>query len=698
MKSKIFAIIAIFTAIATTGFVSHRLNDIEKNKIIMETMMASLDQMHFEKHTLDNDFSEKVFKQFVENLDYRKIFLLQEDIDAMTKFKYKIDDEIQGKSFDLFYLAQDIYFKRIAEAEKYFQEALKKPFDFTTNEVIETDGEKLAYAKDKKELKERWRLLMKYTVMTKLATKLDVQEDSTVKIETDSVPKTFTELEEKSRADVLKTYNDWHHRLVKTDEHDLLSFYLNAIAAYFDPHTQYFPPEDKENFDISMSGKLEGIGATLSQANAYIKVEQIVPGSPCWKQGELEVGDLILKVAQASAEPVDVVDMRLDDAIKMIRGKKGTEVRLTVKKADGTIKIIPIVRDEVIIDETYAKSAIVKNPKTGERIGYIYLPKFYADFNDSKGRRCAKDIADEIKKLKQDNISGIVLDLRNNGGGSLTDVVDMVGLFIEQGPVVQVKARYAEPQVMRDSDKNVLYDGPLAVMVNEFSASASEILAAAVQDYGRGVIVGSTHTFGKGSVQRFVPFDQMVRGHDDIKPLGDLKITTQKFYRINGGTTQLEGVKSDIVLPDAYSKLDMGEKDLDNPLKWDEILRADYQKSALKIDFEALKRNSNQRVLADTSFQFVNSYADFMKQENDETTDVLNLEKYRAKQKVNSQKSKRYRNVLKRSSEFGFQALKADSATIYGDTIQTERFVRWQKELTKDIYIHETVKIVSEMK
>ncbi len=698
MKSKIFAIIAIFTAIATTGFVSHRLNDIEKNKIIMETMMASLDQMHFEKHTLDNDFSEKVFKQFVENLDYRKIFLLQEDIDAMTKFKYKIDDEIQGKSFDLFYLAQDIYFKRIAEAEKYFQEALKKPFDFTTNEVIETDGEKLAYAKDKKELKERWRLLMKYTVMTKLATKLDVQEDSTVKIETDSVPKTFTELEEKSRADVLKTYNDWHHRLVKTDEHDLLSFYLNAIAAYFDPHTQYFPPEDKENFDISMSGKLEGIGATLSQANAYIKVEQIVPGSPCWKQGELEVGDLILKVAQASAEPVDVVDMRLDDAIKMIRGKKGTEVRLTVKKADGTIKIIPIVRDEVIIDETYAKSAIVKNPKTGERIGYIYLPKFYADFNDSKGRRCAKDIADEIKKLKQDNISGIVLDLRNNGGGSLTDVVDMVGLFIEQGPVVQVKARYAEPQVMRDSDKNVLYDGPLAVMVNEFSASASEILAAAVQDYGRGVIVGSTHTFGKGSVQRFVPFDQMVRGHDDIKPLGDLKITTQKFYRINGGTTQLEGVKSDIVLPDAYSKLDMGEKDLDNPLKWDEILRADYQKSALKIDFEALKRNSNQRVLADTSFQFVNSYADFMKQENDETTDVLNLEKYRAKQKENSQKSKRYRNVIKRSSEFGFQALKADSATIYGDTIQTERFVRWQKELTKDIYIHETVKIVSEMK
>ncbi len=698
MKSKIFAIIAIFTAIATTGFVSHRLNDIEKNKIIMETMMASLDQMHFEKHTLDNDFSEKVFKQFVENLDYRKIFLLQEDIDAMTKFKYKIDDEIQGKSFDLFYLAQDIYFKRIAEAEKYFQEALKKPFDFTTNEVIETDGEKLAYAKDKKELKERWRLLMKYTVMTKLATKLDVQEDSTVKIETDSVPKTFTELEEKSRADVLKTYNDWHHRLVKTDEHDLLSFYLNAIAAYFDPHTQYFPPEDKENFDISMSGKLEGIGATLSQANAYIKVEQIVPGSPCWKQGELEVGDLILKVAQASAEPVDVVDMRLDDAIKMIRGKKGTEVRLTVKKADGTIKIIPIVRDEVIIDETYAKSAIVKNPKTGERIGYIYLPKFYADFNDSKGRRCAKDIADEIKKLKQDNISGIVLDLRNNGGGSLTDVVDMVGLFIEQGPVVQVKARYAEPQVMRDSDKNVLYDGPLAVMVNEFSASASEILAAAVQDYGRGVIVGSTHTFGKGSVQRFVPFDQMVRGHDDIKPLGDLKITTQKFYRINGGTTQLEGVKSDIVLPDAYSKLDMGEKDLDNPLKWDEILRADYQKSALKIDFEALKRNSNQRVLADTSFQFVNSYADFMKQENDETTDVLNLEKYRAKQKENSQKSNRYRNVIKRSSEFGFQALKADSATIYGDTIQTERFVRWQKELTKDIYIHETVKIVSEMK
>ncbi len=696
MKHKIIAVVVILIASLSISFVKNLSDERQKNTIILETMMAGLDQLHFQKQTVDNDFSAKVFDSFLENMDFRKLFFIKEDIELLEKYKYKIDDQIQSKSLDFFYTSKDLYLKRIEESEKYFREALEKPFDFTGNEIIETDGKKMSFAKDKKELKQRWYLMMKYSVMTKLATKLDIQDDSTS--QTDTVPKTYEELEAKAREDILKTYTDWHHRLKKTEEEDILSLYLNAIAAVYDPHTEYFPPKDKENFDISMSGKLEGIGATLSQANAYIKVEQIVPGSPCWKQGELEVGDLILKVAQGNADPVDVVDMRLDDAIKMIRGKKGTEVRLTVKKADGTIIIIPIVRDEVIIAETYAKSAVVKNPKTNEKIGYIYLPKFYADFNDKNGRRCSKDVKAELEKLKAEKVSGIVIDLRNNGGGSLTDVVEMMGYFIPLGPVVQVKARYAEAQLLSDNDKDVQYEGPLAIMVNEFSASASEILAAAVQDYGRGVIVGSPHTFGKGTVQRFVDFDMMVRGNDNLKPLGELKITTQKFYRINGGTTQLEGVKSDIVLPDAYTKLDMGEKDMDYPLGWDEIMRAKFDKSTQIYNIDKIKSESSTRIGADTSFNFVSTYADFMKKETDETTDVLNLEAYRKSQKEKTALNKRYRNAIKRQLDFTVHAPKADSTDIYTDTVQTERFTRWQKELSKDIYLNETIKIVSSMK
>ncbi len=696
MKHKIIAVVVILIASLSISFVKNLSDERQKNTIILETMMAGLDQLHFQKQTVDNDFSAKVFDSFLENMDFRKLFFIKEDIELLEKYKYKIDDQIQSKSLDFFYTSKDLYLKRIEESEKYFREALEKPFDFTGNEIIETDGKKMSFAKDKKELKQRWYLMMKYSVMTKLATKLDIQDDSTS--QTDTVPKTYEELEAKAREDILKTYTDWHHRLKKTEEEDILSLYLNAIAAVYDPHTEYFPPKDKENFDISMSGKLEGIGATLSQANAYIKVEQIVPGSPCWKQGELEVGDLILKVAQGNADPVDVVDMRLDDAIKMIRGKKGTEVRLTVKKADGTIIIIPIVRDEVIIAETYAKSAVVKNPKTNEKIGYIYLPKFYADFNDKNGRRCSKDVKAELEKLKAEKVSGIVIDLRNNGGGSLTDVVEMMGYFIPLGPVVQVKARYAEAQLLSDNDKDVQYEGPLAIMVNEFSASASEILAAAVQDYGRGVIVGSPHTFGKGTVQRFVDFDMMVRGNDNLKPLGELKVTTQKFYRINGGTTQLEGVKSDIVLPDAYTKLDMGEKDMDYPLGWDEIMRAKFDKSTQIYNIDKIKSESSTRIGADTSFNFVSTYADFMKKETDETTDVLNLEAYRKSQKEKTALNKRYRNAIKRQLDFTVHAPKADSTDIYTDTVQTERFTRWQKELSKDIYLNETIKIVSSMK
>ncbi len=697
MKSLTLKLSIIAVLLAGIILTALKTDNPEKNKLILEIMMNGLQQMHYDKHNLDNNFSENVFNLYIEHLDYGKRFFLQEDIDALSKYKYKIDDEIEISSFELQNSASELYMNRMKEVEKYFQAALKKPFDFTTNETYETDPEKISYAKSKKELKERWRLAMKYSVMTKLATKLDIQEDAQKRNDTTVEIKTYEALEAEARKDVLKTYNDWFHRISRTDEKDLVSLYLNAIASYYDPHTQYFPPEDKENFDISMSGTFEGIGATLSQANAYIKVERIVPGSACWKQGDLEAGDIILKVAQGDETPVDVVDMPLKDAIKMIRGKKGTEVRLTVKKADESIMVIPIIRDKVILAETYAKSAIIEDPKTQEKIGYIYLPQFYADFNHKKGRRCSEDIKKEIIKLKTEKIDGMIIDLRNNGGGSLTDVVDMVGLFIETGPVVQVKARYAEPQVYRDKDRSILYEGPLTIMVNEFSASASEIMAAAIQDYGRGIIVGSKQTFGKGTVQRFFGFDRMVKGYDQYKPLGALKLTTQKFYRINGGATQLEGVKSDIILPDAYALLDMGEKDMDFPLKWDEILRADYKKYNHKIDIEKLKHESENRIKNDTAFNYIREYADYMKEATDESLEILNLEKYRKDAKIRKERNKKFKHTVKRASEFKFHILKEDSLRFMTDTIQAESYKSWKKKLEKDIYINETAKITIEM-
>lgn len=693
MKKKNI-LIALFVVVIISAFT---LINLEKNKLILDIMKQSLKVYHYEARNFDNDFSEEVFKLYMEKLDYNKRFFLQSDIDKFSTYKYKIDDAVNEGDFTFYNLTKDVYIQRVTETDKYIKEALKKPFDFTKKDSIELDAKKRTYPLTKKELKKNWRQYLKYSVMTKLANKLEVQEKAIADKDTSVKIKTLKELEEKARQEVTKTYTDWYHRMTKINEKDLLKMYFNSITAFYDPHTEYFPPKDKENFDIRISGKLEGIGATLSQPNAYIKIVSIVPGSACWKQGDLEVGDLILKVAQGDAEPVDVVDMRLDDAIKMIRGKKGTEVRLTVKKADGSIMVIPIIRDVVILEETFAKSIIITDSITNEKIGYIYLPGFYADFDDPDGRRCSIDVKKEVEKLKEEKVDGIIVDLRNNGGGSLMDAVDIVGLFIDKGPVVQVRSRYAMPQVLEDKKAGALYTDDLLIMVNEFSASASEIMAAAIQDYGRGIIVGSKQSFGKGTVQRFIPFDRMTRGNENLKPLGALKITIQKFYRINGGATQLKGVASDIVIPDAYSKLDMGEKDLDNPIAWDEIPKADYEKVKVKYDFNKIRENSLKRIAADTSFSIIEDYSKYLKEERDETLTSLNLEDYKKEQLEREKLSKRFKKANKRHSDLKFKVLKADSLKIYSDTIKTEKAKRWIKDLKKDIYLEESFKIINDM-
>ena len=508
--------------------------------------------VHYAKKNYSDEFSEKFFDMYLERLDYNKKFLLQEDVDQLKKHKSTLDNEINDGTFRFFNLSQELISKRVIESEVYYKDALTAPFDFTQADFIETDQKKLTVPKTKAEMRAAWKTSMKYQVLARLSQLIDEEEkkDSTKTFLPDA--NKLAEMEKDAREKVGKSNADYFYRLLKLNRYDRYYAYLNCIANLYDPHTEFFPPKDKKNFDIQMSGQLEGIGAQLQERDGAIKVSSIVPGSASWKQGQLKAGDIIIKVAQADKEPVDVTSMRLDDAIELIRGKKGTEVRLTIKKPDGSIVIIPIVRDVVILEETYARSSVIENGK--KKIGFIHLPSFYADFAKVNGRRCSKDIRAELEKLQKDHVDGLIIDLRNNGGGSLDDVVKMMGLFIPKGPVVQVMAKDKKiPLVYSDDDGTTLYDGPLAILVNENSASASEILAAALQDYKRAVIIGSKSTFGKGTVQQFVNLDDyLLPQFDTLVPVGSIKLTIQKFYRINGGSTQLKGVEPDIVLPDIY--------------------------------------------------------------------------------------------------------------------------------------------------
>ena len=667
----------------------------EKELAIDQIIIQSLNSAHYSPQTVNNDFSEKVFKLYVQRLDYNKKFLLQSDVNDLKKYERTIDEDINDGKFTFFDKTLDLINKRVDEAQTYYKEILDKPFTFTQNEELELDAEKLQYAKNKEELKEAWRKQLKYQTLSRMVDMMETQEKEKEKSDTVKI-RTKDELEAEARKKVLKTHDDWFKRLKKLNRNDRIAMYFNAVTSIYDPHTEFYPPKDKANFDIGMSGQLEGIGAQLQEKDGVIKVSSIVPGSASYRQGQLKAGDIILKVAQAEAEPVDITDMRLDDAVQLIRGKKGTEVRLTVKKPDANIVIIPIIRDIVVIEETYAQSAILKGNK---KIGYIKLPSFYADFNGGGGRSCSKDIKKELLKLKEENVDGVILDLRYNGGGSLPDVVSMAGLFIEKGPVVQVKSKTGMPHVMDDHDPSVVYDGPLAVMVNSNSASASEIMAAAIQDYKRGIVIGtSPSTFGKGTVQRFYDLDDYLPAqYANIKPLGQVKITTQKFYRISGGATQLKGVIPDITLPDPYYLLDQGEKEQEYPMTWDEITPAAYQPMTPKFSVEKLRAGSEARIKNNSGFALLEEAAKRLKKQKDSTMVSLNFDIYFAEQKRLKAESKKMDELDKEIPGLFVSAITADSLAIAGDTAKIAKVKDWQKNIKKDIYLNETIAIMNDM-
>ncbi len=664
--------------------------------VITENVMSSLLQMgHFKPRNFDDKFSEDVYDLYLKRIDVNKKFLIQSDINELKAMRYSIDDQLKSDKFDFFNRSNELLTKRYAEVESFYKDLLKAPFDFNKDEKIETDPKKINYAADIKSQKEEWRKLFKYQTLVRINEALEAQEKAMLRKDTVIETKSFEAIEKESREKVEKSYIDFFKRLKKVDETDRAGMFLNCVANVFDPHTEFFPPKVKDNFDIQMSGQLEGIGAQLQEKDGVIKVSNIVPGSASWRQGELKAGDVILKVAQGKDEPVDISDMRLDDAVQLIRGKKGTEVRLTVRKPDASTKVIPITRDIVVLDETYAKSLIIEE---GNKVGYLKLPSFYADFNKPGGRRCAVDVKNEIIKLKEQNINGLIIDLRNNGGGSLQDVVDMAGLFIDRGPIVQVKNTGGNADVLEDRNPGILYDGPLVIMVNNISASASEILAAAIQDYKRGIILGGEQTFGKGTVQRVLGMDDRLDyAHMSYAPIGSLKLTMQKFYRVNGGSTQLKGVNSDIVLPDKYEKLYKGEREEDYPMPWDEIAPASINRWNATWNYDEIKKKSKARVEGDLTFKQIRELEEKFKKQADNTLISLNLEKYRAEQKKNNVETDLLDKLEKEGKQLNAYGMAQDLEKIASDSTKKVMNEDWIKAVKKDAYIKEAVNVIKDM-
>jgi len=702
--------------------------DPEKDKLLLELLTYVIEKGHYNPAALDDTFSKGIYKDYVTALDPSKRFFLQSDIDEFSKYETQIDDQIKNKDLTFFDLTYARLMKRMDECKSYYKVALENPIDYSVNEEINTDYEKAPYCNNVAELKERWRKQVKLSTLASLVEKQKIQDDivknknktpeeklkeyklkigdkltpeleakfkeSLNKIDNFQI-KPYDQLEKETRESTLKSLDDNFAFISKElDREDWFSVYVNAIASRFDPHTSYFAPDEKERFDVSMSGKLEGIGARLQKKNDYTEITELISGGPAWREKELESGDIVLKVAQGDKDPVDVVGMRLDDVVKKIKGPKGTEVRLTVKKTDGSIKVISIIRDEVEIEETYAKSSIVE--KNGVKYGIIYLPKFYIDFENKDSRDAGKDVAIEVERLKKEGVQGIIMDVRDNGGGSLKTVVDIGGLFIEQGPIVQVKSSAGRKEVLTDKDPKVEWDGPLVIMTNEFSASASEILAAAMQDYKRAVIIGSKQTYGKGTVQNVIDLNQFVRGNT-LGDLGALKTTTQKFYRINGGSTQLEGVKSDIVMPDSYAYLKMGEKDVDNAMPWDKIDAADYKLWDKQQNFDLAIANSKKRIESNSQMKLIDENAKWRQERNEENVYSLQIDKFKQEQKQLEDTNKKYKSIADYSNTLKFKSLTYEEAQMKSDVTLKEKRDRWHESLSKDIYVEEAIHVLDDL-
>ena len=695
-------LIAVFVAIASCSFTTKKFDNPEKDKLLIDLITYVLKKGHYSPKDMDDAFSKNIYKNFIDGVDPLKRYFLNSDIEEFKQYETDIDDQIKIKDVTFFKLVYKRLTERIAQIEKIYPRILELPFDYSIEEELNVDYDKITYSKNLKALENRWRKQLKFTTISNYYDLIEENgtnlngESEVRKNEDYEEPKSLSEIEIEARENTKNSMSEYFDFVNDLESKDYFGIFLNTIVEEFDPHTNYFAPSDRDRFELQMSGKLEGIGARLQKKNDYIKIVEVISGGPAWRGEHVEVGDMIMKVRQESEkEAVSIIGMRLDDAVKLIKGPKGTKVILTIKRVDGSIEEEIITRDVVEIEETYAKSTLIK--KEDKNYGLIDLRQFYFDMQNYKERNAASDVKKEIISLKKEGIEGLIIDLRGNGGGSLRTAVDMAGLFIKEGPIVQVASSGSKTEVLKDNDDEIVWNGPLVILVNELSASASEILAAAMQDYKRAIVVGSKQSYGKGTVQNLLDLNQWLR-NNEMGDMGSLKLTTQKFYRVNGGSTQLEGVKSDVVMSDRYSYIDIGEKDYDNPLPYDKIDPANYKVWNGNIDYEKIISRSVERIAKSQQLKLIDENAQWIRNRRDFTTVSLNYEFYKKDIESRIDETKKFDSIDSYDNKLIYESLPFEIELMKKDSTLFEKRKRWHKSIGNDIYIEEGINILQDLK
>jgi carboxyl-terminal processing protease len=685
-RSNLFVLFVFSLSVFSVSSACAQKSKVTENiDLVFHNTADMLQQIHYAPPKLDDKFSAQVFTSYLEQLDPGKRFFLRDDLHQFKKYELQLDDEMNGKVVHFYKVVNTTFKQRLKESETMVEELLKQPFKFNTQEVYNTNTDKLDYSKSADDLKKRWHNYLKYQVLGQYEDLLDIHARDTANKQTEA------QLEEKARQTILRIEKRNIANLTKlTTDEEAFNTYVNSITNLYDPHSNYFLPVDRREFQESLSGVYYGIGALLADYQGKIGIGELMIGGPAWKSGQVEKGDIIVKVAQQGGKPVEVAGFVMSEVIKLTRGQQGTTVTITFRKTDGSLKDVTIKREALQLDDTFVKSAIIED---SVKLGYISFPKFYTDFGDANGRSCAVDMARELARLQQENVKGIVIDIRDNIGGSLGEVINMIGLFIKEGPVVQVKGPAGEPYVSRVKGKAVLYEGPLVVLVNEMSASAAEIFAAAIQDYHRGIIVGSSSTYGKGSVQRPFGIGDNRTANAVNTDLGTLHVTLQKYYRITGAATQLKGIEPDIKLPGIYEPYKMQEKNNPTALAWDTIQAVPFAVMDEQGDIPKVVASAGLRMQQDSTLMALSKNLQWL--QNRSGIYALQLDKYRVQEKELQTKVGDIRKQL-----ISAKPMQVKNTTDMEESLKSkEQFKNdsnksWLNSLKRDLFLSEAVYVM----
>ncbi|WP_185858647.1 carboxy terminal-processing peptidase [Blattabacterium cuenoti] len=692
----IISFIFLFSFGLPTTNTNHNTNsknrEQEKHRIILKTIYKTLHFLHPNPISINNDFSQKVYNKYFEKLDNQKRFFLQKDIEYLSVYKNKIDDFWIDGDPTFFNIIIKRFYHRIKEVEWICYQILKIPFDFNKKETYFLGKEKLLYPKNKREWIEKWKKYLKYLTLLEI---IDSIKQKKLNLSREKIwKKAFLNEENKSRKKVQESIKEYFRKLKMRKKSDWFSIYVNSIISEYDPHTNYLSPRDKEIFDLNISGQTEGIGVELQDDKGYATVRKLMVGGPAWKNKKIEIGDKIIRVAKnIDSESKNIVGMLLEHSIRLIKGKKGSQVKLTIQKKNGSIEEVILTRDVIENKETFAKSFLLIDNKNQNKYGFIYLPEFYFNPENKKGRNAAKDMKLIIQKLKKENIKGLIIDIRNNGGGSLDTAIEITGFFLGKVPIVQIGKSQKNKKILKNHDHKILWKGPLVILVNELSASASEILAAAIADYKRGIIVGSHQTYGKGTIQSVYPLNRFLFSNEE---LGALKLTTNKFYRVNGSSTQLKGVHSDIVIPNQinYIFLKFMEKNLPNSMNWDHVDPIPFHYWNTKKDLENIKYKSIKRMnKKNKDFIVIYQTIQSLEKKNyNEKKFYLNWRKFFYDSLKIKRRNKKFHKLKDYLNTYGLKVCSPSYKIIFNTNNIEE--TEWKKNLKKDFSVSECVNIL----